>query len=180
MQIILALLFWLLYIVVTKEVMMIRGAKYWVRYYVPGFFLGDSYDVDITEARSKKPEEIEFSSRAYAFSIHKRMVLYDAGDKYLGEPQQIGKTYYHPASFITTLEQLQYGNYPKGLDLGRCLVSNMECNKWQAMIWTRWSNWPQPYDPELIEILPKASYGVMSADQTYKAIEEAWPGDDDR
>jgi hypothetical protein len=23
----------------------------------------------------------------------------------------------------------------------------MECNGWKQIIWTRWMNWPQPYEP---------------------------------
>jgi hypothetical protein len=29
----------------------------------------------------------------------------------------------------------------------------MECNGWKQMVWTRWGNWPQPFEPERMEVL---------------------------
>ena len=33
------------------------------------------------------------------------------------------------------------------------LLSNMRCNEWPSVIYTRWGNWPQPFDAEKIRVL---------------------------
>jgi len=58
--------------------------------------------------------------------------------------------YYHPGSTITSLDQVKAGKTPGSI--GHALIGNMECNNWDAVIWTRWGNWPQPFDAAKHEI----------------------------
>ncbi|MBE3138868.1 MAG: hypothetical protein IMZ63_03525, partial [Actinobacteria bacterium] len=62
-----------------------------------------------------------------------------------------GKLYYHPDSKITTIAEVRCMQGDN-----KTLLKNMECNKWDKMIWSRWGNWPQPYDSKTVEIIKKS------------------------
>lgn len=125
--------------------------KYWIEYHAPGAFVGESWTVDSDFRPSW--EDIEWPDNAYAATLWQREDIVRGGKTYKGAAEHIGpRYYYHPDSRITTLKELERGDH--GLNLGHALLSNMRCNKWGAVIWTRWGNWPQPYNAATMEILP--------------------------
>lgn len=128
-----------------------KSYSYWIEYHTPGLIVGESYTVDCDVPPSW--EDIRFPDNAYAATLWQREDVIDGAEVYRGQPERIGKQfYYHPDSRITTLEQLKNGDH--GFEVGPALLSNMRCNRWDAVVWSRWGDWPQPYDPEDIEILP--------------------------
>jgi hypothetical protein len=122
--------------------------RYWIKFYAPGSFTANVWIIECEEL--PKPEEVEIPENAYAFEIYKREDIEKDGKIYKGEAKQVGKQYYHPDSEVTTLEEVR--KHPKTTDI---LISNMECNKWDSVIWTRWGNWAQPFNKEKISIVPK-------------------------
>lgn len=113
---------------------------YWVRFYSPGSIVNNEWSID--QKNQPKPEDIEWPDNAYCFTINKRVDVIDGDKVYKGEPEQIGPIYYHPDSKVETLDEVNQN--PNATDI---LVRNMECNDWEKIIWSRWNNWPQPFDP---------------------------------
>lgn len=138
-----------------------KEIKRWVMFLAPGAFVAEYWSRDIEHL---DPARIEWPDNAYAFELYEREDMVDGETRYKGEPKQIGQTYYHPSSKIETLEQVR-ANPNKG----SCLVSNMECNNWDRVIWTRWGNWPQPFDAAKMTVL-SANPGIdaRQADHTTK------------
>lgn len=98
------------------------------------------------------PEDVEFVSTAYAFTIHERIdVIDDEGNVYKGAEKQIGPLYYHPDSKVNALEEIKQGK--SAHPIGNALLRNMVMNNWDSVIWTRWGNMPRPYDPSKIKII---------------------------
>jgi len=121
--------------------------KRWVKHWTPGIIVGESVNVSI---KHTNPHEIIWPKDSYAFEIYEREDIIMGGKKFKGKPQRIGKLFYHPDSKIETIKQVM-----KNPNTGPCLVSNMKTNKWNRIIWTRWGNWPQPYNEKEMEILSK-------------------------
>ena len=113
---------------------------------MPGSFVAETWIKDYTKL--PQPQEVEIPENAYAFEIYQREDIVEGGKTYKGDAIQIGKTYYHPDSLVTNLEETK--NHKNASDI---LIRNMECNKWENVIWTRWGNWPQPYNAENMEVL---------------------------
>uniref|UniRef100_A0A6M3JTV9 Uncharacterized protein n=1 Tax=viral metagenome TaxID=1070528 RepID=A0A6M3JTV9_9ZZZZ len=123
-----------------------KETKYFVTFYSPGLFVGETW---IEEVKSSDPLSIKWPDNAYAFSLYQRDDIIDDDDiRYTGKKKQLGPMYYHPNSKIETLEEVKVNP-----NRGRSLVSNMECNKWDRVIWTQWGTWPQPYEESEIKIL---------------------------
>ena len=120
--------------------------RYYVKYWSPGSFVGESWTKDI---QNPDPLSIEWPDNAYAFSLHRQEDVIDGDSTYSGKPEQIGPLYYHPESKIETLEEVK-----KNRASSKILIDNMEINKWNKIIWSRWNNWPQPYEPEKMEVIP--------------------------
>lgn len=124
------------------------AVPYWVRFWSPGLVFGNQWTQDIDHL---DPARIEWPENAYAFSLHQRTDIIDDDDqRFEGKSQQVGPLYYHPKSYVETLEEVK-----ERLPNERILIDNMECNGYHRIIWTRWNNWPQPYDPDKIAILLK-------------------------
>lgn len=43
---------------------------------------------------------------------------------------------------------------------GPALISNMKCNGWNRVVWTRWGNWPQPFYDGKVVILKHNVNGI--------------------
>jgi len=41
----------------------------------------------------------------------------------------------------------------KGDPRDSILLSNMRCNGWPSVIYSRWGNWPQPFDATKVVVL---------------------------
>jgi hypothetical protein len=124
-----------------------KKIKYWIEFWRTGSFVGESWNVYVTEKPNKK--KIKFPDSAYSCRFFQRTDVIVDGKTYEGKAEQIGKWYYHPDSKVMTLEEIKALNNPND----RILISNMECNGWISVIYTRWGNWPQPFAPINMEIL---------------------------
>lgn len=122
-----------------------KRTVFYVRFWSPGSFVAEEWD---RPADSADPRKVAWPDNAYAFRLFKREDVIDGDKTYQGKPEQVGPIYYHPDSVIQSLDEVRAN--PKA---SRILVSNMECNGWEQMIWTRWVTWPQPYEPGKMEIL---------------------------
>lgn len=124
-----------------------KKTSYFVRFHASGSICDDTWEKEI---ESPDPYLVEWPMRAYAFSIWKRTDVIDGETTYTGEPEKVGKLYYHPDSTIKTLDEVKAD--PTSTKI---LISNMEINRWDALIYTRFGHWPQPYEADRIEILEK-------------------------
>jgi hypothetical protein len=118
---------------------------YYARFISPGAFFAEDWTKPL---ESPDPRKVEWPENAYAFSIHKREDVIDGDKRYEGKPEKVGPLYYHPESYIQTLDEVRTN--PQA---SRILISNMECNKWAQIIWTRWNNRPQPFNADGVQIL---------------------------
>jgi len=119
--------------------------KYWIIFQSPGSFVANENHVDFEE--KPEPKKVEWPKNAYSFRIFTRRVV-DEGEIFEGKAKQIGPLYYHPDSKIENLDQVK-----KNSQATHILIRNMECNEWEYIIWSRWGNWPQPFNPDTCEIL---------------------------
>ena len=126
-----------------------KQTKYWIRFYTPGILFAETWDINCDS--EPNPKEIEFPDSAYAFTIHKRTDIIDRGNIYKGKARQIGNMYYHPDSKVEDLKEVEQN--PNATDT---LIRNIKNNGWDRIIWTRWGNWPQPFDPTKITILERS------------------------
>jgi len=116
----------------------------YVRYWTPGIIVAESWDVRISTLDLNK---VPWPDRAYAFQlVEKASGESEDGIAMSGERMIDGLFYYHPDSQI-----VPYNHVPAS---ETALRSNMRCNDWDCVIYTRWNNWPQPYKPEKHVILP--------------------------
>ena len=122
-----------------------KETKHYATFWCPGSFVAESYSRDMP---TPDPRKVEWPDNAYAFRLFKRDDVVDGAARYEGRPEQIGPTYYHPDSYIQSLQEARTN--PKATPI---LISNMEGNGWKQIIWTRWNTWPQPFDPGAMEIL---------------------------
>lgn len=118
---------------------------HYVVFWAPGSFVAEEWSRDVP---SDDPRKVEWPGNAYAFRMFRREDVIDGDKKYRGQPEQLGPVYYHPDSAVQSLEEAQAN--PKASEV---LISNMKCNGWKQIIWTRWMTWPQPFDPEKVAVL---------------------------
>lgn len=118
-----------------------------VTFYAPGSFVAETWS---REVAGPEPEAVEWPENAYAFRMSMREDVLDGPQRYKGPSHDLGPMYYHPDSKVETAEQVQAN--PKAT---RTLLDNMRCNGWHALIWTRWGNWPQPFDADQMAVLPR-------------------------
>lgn len=123
-----------------------KETKRWVQYYTPGSFVAETWTEDISHL---DPEKIKWPKEAYAFQLYEREDVIDGQTRYTGNAKSIGPMYYHPDSKIETLAEVKRN--PKATEI---LIDNMRCNGWKKVVWTRWGNWPQPYETGDIAVLP--------------------------
>ena len=112
---------------------MIKTEKYWIKFLSPGSFCSNEWNIDCE--KHTKPEDVCIPPNAYAFTMHKRIEVLDWFNVYKGADEQIGLIYYHEDSKVETIGEAALN--PNSSDI---LVRNMECNKWEKIIWTRWGN----------------------------------------
>lgn len=128
-----------------------RVTKRFVTFMCPGSFVGESYSRDVDDRFSR--HDVAWPDNAYAFTLHERTDVIDGQEVFVGKPIQIGPIYYHPDSKVESLEEVRANpNAQRG-----CLISNMECNGWGQIIWSRWGNWPQPFDAEKMHVMEKST-----------------------
>lgn len=116
-----------------------------IEFVAPGSFVAETWRVASTET---DPARVEFPENAYAFRMYEREDVVDDGVRYKGIEKQIGPLWYHPHSHIQGIEEVR-----KDPRATSTLIQNMEINKWPEIIWTRWGNWPQPFDAKTMRVV---------------------------
>lgn len=128
-----------------------KKTVWYVMFDAPGLIVGEAWSGPEQETPIA-PEEVEWPEDAYAFRIYKRTDVIDGKTVYRGTPQAVpNKRFYHPDSVVQSLEEVARRTTDTGI-----LRHNMEANRWSHVVWTRWDNWPQPWDPKTMKILKKA------------------------
>ncbi|ULQ47438.1 hypothetical protein JN531_003940 [Flagellatimonas centrodinii] len=107
-------------------------------FYSPGLLFAETSTVAVN---SLDPLAVKWPNTAYAFTLHEREDVVDGDSRFTGTARQIGPTYYHPDSKVETLAEVR-ASRPNA----NVLISNMESNRWDKIIWSRWGNWPQPFE----------------------------------
>jgi hypothetical protein len=121
-----------------------KRTTHYVIFWHPGSFVAEESKRPVESA---DPRKVTWPDNAYAFRLFRREDVIDGDKTYEGKPEQIGPIYYHPDSVVQSLDEARTN--PKATSI---LISNMECNAWAQIIWTRWGNWPQPFDAEKMEV----------------------------
>lgn len=121
-----------------------KQTKHYAEFFAPGSFVANTWTADCDESG---PDE--WPENAYAYQVYRRIDVVDGDDVYQGKAEKVGKLVYHPDSTITSLAKVKAMPVEQR---GRALLSNMECNRWESVIWTRWGNWPQPWEPDRMEV----------------------------
>ena len=111
----------------------------YVRFLSPGSFVANDRTVPVDSA---DPQTVKWPENAYAFTLHERVDVLDGPETFKGEAKQIGPVYYHPDSKVLTEAEVA----AKGDPRDSILLSNMRCNKWPSVIYSRCGNWAQPYE----------------------------------
>lgn len=86
-------------------------------------------------------EHIEWPDRAYCCKLGRQTVQIVGDEVLRGAVKWDPRTFYHPLSIIQTIDQVK-----RNPSASEILVRNMECNRWDRVVWSRWQNWPQPYN----------------------------------
>jgi hypothetical protein len=118
----------------------------YVRFLSPGSFTANDWTVPVD---SPDPSAVTWPENAYAFTMHERVDVLDGPETFKGTPKQIGPMYYHPDSKVMTLVEIEERADPRD----SILISNMRVNKWPSVIYSRWGNWPQPYEADEVMVL---------------------------
>lgn len=122
-----------------------KETVYYARFLSPGSFVANDWTQAID---TPDPRKLAWPDNAYAFSIHKREDVVDGDIFYRGKAEQVGPLYYHPDSYVQSLDEARANPHASPI-----LLDNMRINGWAQIIWTRWSNWPQPFEAGRMEIL---------------------------
>ncbi|MDP1712450.1 MAG: hypothetical protein Q8K86_08335 [Candidatus Nanopelagicaceae bacterium] len=134
-----------------------KKRKFWVKFLAPGFLVGEDWIEELDGFED--PDDVEWPDGAYAFTMHQRDdVVDDDGVEFKGEPKQTGPVYYHPDSKIESLAEVA-----KNPQATKMLLDNMRCNEWTHVVWTRWGNWPQCFDPKKTTVLKRIHTYTVSA-----------------
>lgn len=124
-----------------------KETVYFATYWAPGPFFAESWTRDVD---GDDPGKVPWPENAYCFTLHKRTDVVDGDHRYKGEPKQVGPRYYHPDSKVETLAEVK-----RNPDATDTLIRNMENNKWEKIVWSRWGNWPQTFDEKHDCVLEK-------------------------
>ena len=117
--------------------------------FIAVYFYAGTICANTSETVFNSLEEVtlaDWPNRAYAYKLYQQDIVTDTGTGkvYRCDRTEVdGKLYYHPDSKVETLEQVR--NNPNATEI---LIRNMECNGWDSIVWTRYGNWPQPFDKE--------------------------------
>lgn len=128
-----------------------RSTRHFIRFFSPGMIVANTKMVRVDGGRPD-PETVEFPDGAYAFEIVEQDVVTDGDDEFLGASKSIGPVYYHPDSKIETLDEVRQ-NHPDET----ILISNMETNGYDRIVFSRDGHWAQFFDPDKAAILPARS-----------------------
>lgn len=129
-----------------------RVTAKFVRFWSPGLVVANNWERPID---SLDPYAVEWPDNAYAFTLHERVDVHDGPEKFAGKERQVGPMYYHPDSRVETLTEVEARNAPGD----RILIRNMRNNDWPTIVWSRWNNWPQPFDGSKCCVLERRSEG---------------------
>lgn len=123
----------------------IKRTVFYATFFGTGTFVAENWKVDLA---SGDPRAVQWPENAYAFTLHSREDMTFQSEEYHGEPKQIGPMYYHPDSVVEDFEQVKAN--PRATEI---LIDNMRINGWPQIIWTRWGNWPQPFEADRMQVL---------------------------
>lgn len=123
-----------------------KETKYFATFNMPGAFFGEQ---DTREVASLDPSLVAWPKNAYSFTLSEREDVVDGGTRYAGKAHQVGACYWHPDTVVESLEAVKRN--PKA---NETLIANMECNSWSHIAWSRWDNWPQPFNRKTDVVLP--------------------------
>lgn len=126
-----------------------KRTVFFATFVAPGHVFANEWTLELA---SGDPQAVHWPDDAYAFTLHQREDVTVDGKVFRGEPQRLGPVYYHPDSFIQSLDEVKAN--PKATST---LIDNMRINGWAQVIWTRWSNWPQPFEADRMTILKARS-----------------------
>jgi hypothetical protein len=121
----------------------------YVRFLSPGSFCANDWTAPV---ESTDPHAVVWPENAYAFTLHERVDVLDGPETYTGNAKQIGPMYYHPDSKVLSQAELAARCDPRD----SILLSNMRYNGWNAVIYSRWGNWSQPYEADKVRVLGAA------------------------
>lgn len=110
-----------------------------IRFFSPGSFCANISD---HPGSTTDPYKVVWPQNAFCFQFIDREDVVDGDATYTGKEVQIGPTFFHPDSKIETLAEVRRN--PKASHI---LITNMECNNWTHVVWSRWETNPQPFDP---------------------------------
>lgn len=118
---------------------------FFVQFFAPGAIVAESWTHNIPCPDQK---QIKWPDHAYCCRIYQREDVVDGKNVYRGEPKKIGPLWFHPDSKVETLAEVR-----KNGKATSTLISNMEINGWTHIVWSRWGNWPQPFDAKKDRVL---------------------------
>jgi hypothetical protein len=121
----------------------------YARFLAPGSFVANEWTRPV---ETLDPAAVKWPDNAYAFTLHERVDVLDGPETFTGESKQVGPTYYHPDSKVLTQAEVAAKTDPRD----SILLSNMRCNQWDAVIYSRWGNWPQPFEADKVRVLGAA------------------------
>lgn len=124
-----------------------KKTVYFVTYYSPGTFFFNEWD-EVVE--STDPDQIVWPDNAFSFTLHKREDVHDNDQIYRGTPEQLGGYFFHPDSKVETIEEVL-----KNPNSNNILKLNVEANNWTHIAWSRWNNYPTPFNPHKDKVLSK-------------------------
>ena len=119
-----------------------------IRRYVEFLYAGSfTADCRAEEVGHADPALIDVPDGAYAFRFFDVQEIEDEGTVLRSDRLNKSMTFY-PDGVLTTVEQA------REMPNSRILVSNMEGNGWPAVVFSRYGNFPQPFNPAKDAIIP--------------------------
>jgi hypothetical protein len=104
-----------------------KVTKRYLRFYYPGLIFSDSSDVEV---EYDFPQTAVWPKNAFAYRRVTRSDIIECSETFRGK-EETGPLVYHPDSKLESLEQVRLN--PKATE---CLISNMEVNGWNKIVWT--------------------------------------------
>ena len=118
----------------------------YARFLSPGSIVSNDWTVPM---QTTDPHAVPWPENAYAFILYERVDVQDGAEMFKGEAKQIGPVYYHPDSKVLTQAEVAVKDDPRD----SILLENMRRNDWPSVIYSRWGNWPQPYEAGKCKVL---------------------------
>jgi hypothetical protein len=124
----------------------------WLRFLSPGSFVANERDVDVEATFDPATSRVDWPQSAYAFDVFEQQSVVVGGKEFKSAAVRVGKQYWHHDSRIYAVEDLEAMKAASPI-----LLSNCRCNGWKHVIFSRFGNWPQPYESKDIELLTERS-----------------------